>query len=444
MYDAGDTRFLQPVRLAVDSNGVPVDTISCGGGYYYRAFGAPIGAIYTFHIVSLPTGMVAACPAGGSWSDTVTMLVNNYPTQYIGVVCTTTSAHDLSVHTTRPLTGRFDQSGNIYVRNTSCTPVDAVVTLYFSPKWHFTGAAIPAAFSSTATSITWHVAGINANTSAVPYHISYELFANPTTGPLTVGDTVHTHASVAPTSGDANPGDNDEYVIDTVSSAFDPNAMWVSPTGTILSGTQLKYTVNFENTGNAPATNIYVLDTLSDKLAINSLTIVSASHEMNTTLIKSGGYNIMKFDFPQINLLDSSHHGLCDGAFMYTIRTLTGLPDGTIIPNRAGIYFDNNEVVMTNEVRNTIGTPAATSVADVNHAPDVAVFPNPATDRLIVRMDEGAYSSFAITNTVGQTLLVKDVSSRETVSDISTIRAGLYYITLKGDNGTRTLKFVKM
>jgi uncharacterized repeat protein (TIGR01451 family) len=306
----------------------------------------------------------------------------------------------------------------------------------------FTGSANPPAYSSTATSVTWHIAGINANTSVDPYHISYLLYYNISTGPLTVGDTVHTYTIVNPTTGDANISDNDELVIDTVSSSFDPNAMWVSPQGMIVSGTKLKYTVNFENTGNDTATNIYVLDTLSDKLDYKSLEIISASSEMNTTLIKSGGYKIMKFDFPQINLPDSSHHGLCDGSFVYTINTLTGLPNGTVIPNRAGIYFDNNDVVMTNDVYNVIGTPSGTAI--VNPEPGVEVFPNPATDRLIVRIDAGAYSSFTITNALGQTFISSGINNKQTTTDISSLRAGLYYITFKGENGTRTLKFVKL
>ncbi len=370
------------------------------------------------------------------------MLVNNYPDQYVGVVCSASSPFDLSIYTTRPLTGMYDQGGNIYVRNTSCTPQTATVTLTFSPKWHFTGISSPAASSSTGNNITWNLPAMDANTTLVPYHISYLLLYNPATGFLTPGDTVQTHAEVDPIVGDANMADNTEFVVDTVTSSFDPNEMWVSPAGNILSGTRLRYTVNFENTGNAPARNIYVLDTLSENLDYRSLNMISASAELNTTLIKTGGYHIMKFDFPNINLLDSSHHGLCDGEFIYTINTKTGLPDGTIIPNRAGIYFDGNTVVMTNEVKNVIGTPL--SVAKVSDGPAISIFPNPAVQSLAISLQGAGYATFTISDAIGQLRLAGNLTGATTHTDLTALRAGLYYITFRGEAGVKTLQFVKM
>jgi hypothetical protein len=86
---------------------------------------------------------------------------------------------------------------------------------------------------------------------------------------------------------------------------------------------------------------------------------------MNVSVINTGGLNIAKFDFPNIKLLDSAHHGLNDGMFIFKIEARTTVADGTTIPNRVGIYFDYNPVVMTNEVTNIIGIAPITGPNDV-------------------------------------------------------------------------------
>ena len=110
----------------------------------------------------------------------------------------------------------------------------------------------------------------------------------------------------------------------------------------------------FENTGNDTAHNIYVMDTLSSNVNPSSLRILASSAEMNIIPIRAGALNIIKFDFPNIQLLDSTHHNKCDGMVMFTINTFDGLPDGTAIFNHAGIFFDDNPVVMTNIVEDMI------------------------------------------------------------------------------------------
>ena len=88
---------------------------------------------------------------------------------------------------------------------------------------------------------------------------------------------------------------------------------------------------------------------------LHSLRLVSATAAMNIALLTDGGYNVVKFDFPGINLLDSSHHNECDGMVIYTVKTRPGVSDGDTVSNYAGIYFDDNPAIMTNTAINTIG-----------------------------------------------------------------------------------------
>ncbi len=80
----------------------------------------------------------------------------------------------------------------------------------------------------------------------------------------------------------------------------------------------------------------------------------------------------------------------------------------------------------------------------LNHTPNLSIYPNPATDELTIKMDQGVYNSFVITNTMGQVFIQQSLTTPQTTLNIKTFAPGLYYITLRGDNGTKTQNFVKM
>ena len=278
----------------------------------------------------------------------------------------------------------------------------------------------------------------------------YILWNNPTTGLLTSGDTVHEHIQVTPLTWDANPLNNVETDIDTVRGSCDPNEMSVTPAGCIpytTDSTQLQYTINFENTGTDTAFNIYVMDTLSNYFDPKSLQIVMASAVMNIDIQKHDYYYVVRFDFPNINLLDRSHHNECNGAVIFTIKTMAGLPMGTQIFNHAGIFFDYNPVVMTNTAATTFGgcpaiLPLISPIQSTNNS--VEIYPNPTTDELTIKTGNGVYTSFTISNSIGQVMMHNPVSSAQTKVNVKTLPAGLYYITVRGEDGSKVMKFVKM
>ena len=341
-FDSTEYLNCQPILTEVDSNGVPVDTISAMSGFYYTAYGLP-GDIYTFRPVVVPSGLLISCPGTGIISDTLSTISYMRAPQYFGLNCLSSTSFDLAIHATMRA-GRHAFSGIINVQNTFCTPTDATVTMDFSPRYGFVS-SMPAPTSVVGNRVTWVLHGITAS-YLLGGIISYRLEVPGTW--LTPGDTIQTKVHVSPTAGDADTTNNDCFEIDTVRSSYDPNEMDVKPGGYIPAGSKLLYSITFENTGNDTAKNIYVMDTLSDNVDVNSFRIISSTNAVKVATIRSGGHNIIKFDFPNINLLDSSHHNLCDGNLMFNINTKAGLPNGTLIFNHAGIFFDDNPVVMTN------------------------------------------------------------------------------------------------
>ena len=432
-----------PIMIKVDSAGIPVDTLSVTSGIHYSMLG-PTGTIYSFIVMS--SSLHVSCPTSGILYDTS----GYYSDKQIGLSpsCTGSIFPDLFVYDVIPVTGENDQCGHIYAGNNLCTPTDAIVTLHYSPKYSVDmgGGILDVSrtpTSYTSSSVIWNLTGLSAATG--PVDLFYAIWGGLTGHLFTPGDTIHSYVTITPTSGDVDVTNNSEIILDTVKAGCDPNEMSVNPAGCIYSNvsTQLQYTIHFMNVGNDTAFNIHVMDTLSDNVDPKSLRIVMASNTMNIALFNDGAHNIVKFDFPQINLLDSAACPQCSGAVIFSINTKPGLPDGATVFNHAGVFFDYNPVVMTNTVENVTGCAVA-SVKNETPLRNISIFPNPTTDELTIKMDQGSYNAVTITNDIGQEILIQPLTLSQTKVNLSQLPSGMYYVTFRGDNGTTVQKFVKM
>ena len=439
--DSGDIFLSQPTLVEIDSNGNPIDTISTTTGFYYNAFGNT-GDIYSFKVISAPGNFHVSCPVNGVVYDTLGAL--SIPTRYMGMQCSGGNNFDLSAYAVVHVTGVNDQWGYVYGQNSYCHPVNATLTLDFSPE--YSGYVDAAGATVSGSTITWN---LNSLTSTLPGPWSVIYGVHKGASPVPIGDIVTTTIGITPTAGDINTTNNTEIIYDTVKGSCDPNEMWVTPEHCIpdaAQSVQLRYTFMFENVGNDTAHNIHVMDTLSDNVDISSMRLLMSSHQMNISKLKDAlGHNILKFDFPNINLLDSSHHGECDGTVMFNINTKPGLVAGTHIYNRAGIYFDYNDVVMTNQVDNLIGCFPANvgNTSTATNSPNV--YPNPATTIVTINADSRNFDSYTITNSVGETMISGKLILQSTDVNIKNLAAGLYFVNIKGKQGNVVVrKLLKM
>jgi hypothetical protein len=438
----GTEPFLaQPVRTEVDSNGTPVDTITAANGFTYIAYGNP-GDSYSFRILSLPTTVYASCPSTGINTQVLPVAGVSSPVNWFALNCSAGTTPDMEVTAYVPVTGPNDQWGHIYVRNNNCFPANATVDLTFSPKYIYTYGAKPVPATVAGNNLTWNIPSLSTNVTSVT-DIYYVVWHNPSTGYLVGGDTVREHFIISSASGtDTNPANNAIIKIDTVRASCDPNLIEVNPPECFDGDTTFKFSVHFENTGNDTADNIYVLDTLSDYLDPATLAVQFNSHEMYLTKSTYNTHTIFRFDFPNIKLLDSSQHGLCDGLFTYTIRPKTGLPNGTDIESRVGIYFDYNDVVMTNTVVNKKGCPPPNTVSPVADNRMAMLYPNPANESVTINAISD-YSSYTITNYIGQAVVEGRIQNVQTKVDVSKLSPGVYILTLRGEQKLERLKFLK-
>ena len=172
-----------------------------------------------------------------------------------------------------------------------------------------------------------------------------------------VGTMLNASASVTAVAGETNTANNSDAVSQTVSSSYDPNLKEVSPVGYgsvgyITNSELLKYTIQFQNTGNDTAFNITVADTLSSALDKYSMQILDAS---NNYWYEFKNPDVVLFHFDNIMLPDSATNEEASHGFIkFSIAQKPGNPPGTIIHNRADITFDFNTPVATNSVMNTI------------------------------------------------------------------------------------------
>ena len=226
--------------------------------------------------------------------------------------------------------------------------------------------------------------------------------------------------------------------------SFDPNDKEGFPGGVgdnniIGPNIPIEYRIRFQNTGNDTAFNVFIIDTIdTEVLNLASFQSGSASHEFTYSISEFG---IITYRFDNIFLPDSNVNlEASNGYFTFTIDQKPDLPDGTLIPNFADIYFDFNEPIRTNTYVHTVDRqiPLKTSVTEVELAAKetlVEVYPNPINNRLYWRYtreksDVISAQIVTITGAVIQTLPIHDITDLPLVLD-----AGVYFVKFLFENG---------
>lgn len=247
------------------------------------------------------------------------------------------------------------------------------------------------------------------------------------------GNSICVSVTVTPTS-DINPSNNIYQYCYDVTNSYDPNYKETYPEH-VPPGYQdwLTYTIHFQNTGNASAIDIKLIDTLSNNLDLNTFSVINNSHPLITSLAG----NKLLFKFNNINLPDSASNPAGSIGFVqYKIKPLPNLPGGTQIKNRAHIYFDFNAPIATNtSTNNFILTTGLNASKQSNQ---ISVYPNPNSGNFVVETKEKI--TIELFDVFGKTILYQQISEGKTKIDISGYANGIYF--LKTDK-TNYLKIVK-
>ena len=419
--------------------------ITVEGEHFFRAgISGPNGEFR----YSVPEGeyTVKAQPPGAGWelceNEFNVIMDANQLTDTIDFLSQATApCANLSLDLSTPLLRRcFENYYTIRVRNTGPqASTGTSLVLYLDPFFEFHSATIPYQ-QIDATTVSFDMGTLELNAD-ITFRIYFQLSCQAELG--------LEHCLSGKISGDnACPAER-TFVSEcqTNIGSFDPN----DKRSFNQSGREsdqvdkdefITYHIRFQNTGTDTAFTVRIIDPLSTSLDLSSLEMLSSSHPY-TYEITDGPALVA--DFKHILLPDSTTNEPASHGFLkFRVKPLPSFDYGTTIPNKADIFFDFNEPVLTNEVVTAI-LPAV----GVHEQPEqihFTVYPNPAKNKLELQIDEthrNLVDSWVIYDSQGriaiQALYLHDVSL-----NITSLTPGVYTLVLLNNKkmiGSKT--FVK-
>jgi uncharacterized repeat protein (TIGR01451 family) len=422
---------LKNIKVKKYKNGVlnHQEYISLSG---YYSFDADITDSIDVVVDTLGLPLNVSCPVIGRRSAKLTLGDSMFYNQDFGIKC---KGVDLGINAiygtfrkgfTRPLLIRAGDLSSIY--NLNCSDgtsgtVTTTITGAASYSAPYPDALTPSSVSGS--TITYTISDFGA----IDLNSAFNIWVK-TDSAAVVGSNICINSIISTTATDINHFNDTLNYCGNVVNSFDPNDKLVYPTNTTGIDEWLTYTINFQNTGTDTAYHIIVRDTLDSYLNLGSFTYLASSH--NPQIDIDG--NAVMFNFPRINLVDSLHNEAeSHGWVQYKIKTLAALPPLVTIKNKASIYFDDNDPVVTNTTSN-INT--SLSIRSHYQMSAFKIYPNPASSNITIEATETG--EFKMFNLLGSEVYHATVSKSNTITNISLpkLANGLYIYQFSSDVGT--------
>lgn len=238
---------------------------------------------------------------------------------------------------------------NVSVMNVGSVPLNGRVTVQHEER-SMVKNFNPALLSITDTTITWQIAQL------LPGQVFKPSYQARIPNPISNNDSLHFTIRVY----DANDSllfiEKLAYLIRC---SYDPNDLQVRPDrigedNLTLRTESLTYQVRFQNTGNDTAFYVRIDDVLHKDIDRRSLMLIDASHKGRMILCSN---DTLCYIMDTIQLVDDkTNYEASQGYVVFTAKTKFDIAEGTVVPNQAHIFFDANDPVITNAVKNTIVT----------------------------------------------------------------------------------------
>ena len=230
--------------------------------------------------------------------------------------------------------------------------------------------------------------------------------------------------------------------------SFDPNDKTASPVGfgenhLLEANVPIDYLIRFQNTGTDTAFKVVVIDTLAEWLDPASIELGASSHPYTFEMSGSreDGGVILKFIFDNIMLPDSNINEVASHGFVkFHIAQMPELPIGTRIENKAAIYFDLNEPIITNVAWHTIGEDFYPTVNSTTSKwlPDVSLdmSPNPYSTAALIKLNgiEKGDFQLKIFDLTGKVLLEDSFSENKYLLQQDGLQSGVMVVGIYQNN----------
>lgn len=247
-----------------------------------------------------------------------------------------------------------------------------------------------------------------------------------------------TTANIATTNSECDVVNNNASDCHNIISSCDPNGIEVqsqiSNNGYVLqenitASDTLAYIIRFQNTGTDTAYTVVVRDTLSNYLNPASIELDAASHPYTFRIYENG---ICEWLFNDILLPDSTTNEIASHGFIkFKVKQASNNNLGTKILNRAAIWFDYNQAVITNTTTNIIPLVTNTENLAVKNL-DAKIYPNPfSTSATISLSEELVNGEIIIYDLLGSEVkILKNISSKQINIERNSLMNGLYFYSI--------------
>ncbi len=225
---------------------------------------------------------------------------------------------------------------------------------------------------------------------------------------------------------------------------------------------QTYYLQNFKKTANGAQKDVaYLLP------AQSITTFVSPLPNAAPTINPLGNQKVNKNSAEHVVLLTGITDGgegnqtititptvLTGGAIISNVHVDYNSPENTaklyytVVNEKSGFASIKIEVADNGAVNNKIAINCnvevltTTDVTVVNECA-LKIYPNPASSYINLSLPNSTYKSVSIVNLLGETILVQNINSVNQQINIDNLKAGLYFIQVKNENGVLTKQFFK-
>jgi uncharacterized repeat protein (TIGR01451 family) len=432
-YDTSDLQTNNiPVKLFDSQNNFITMTYSLNGSYNFNAL--PIGN-YQVKIETNGLPYSIGCGQSGTQSISLNTVSQSFTGINFSIDCNVTDL-PIQVNTSgwvfpgqfHTLNTNILSNANLYnLYCGSATYSGLVAITVTGPVTYFSSAIGALTPSVNGNVYTYNIADFNSlNVNSLGL-----IFTTDTTAQA--NDQICVNVEVSSIPIDVDSTNNIYNFCYQVVNSYDPNMKEVYPVN-VLPGYDdwFTYTIHFQNTGNAPAFNIRLRDTLDNNLDLSSFEMLGYSHP---AIISMNG-NILTIRFNNIMLPDSTtdYEGSL-GYFQYRLKPLQNLPVGTQIENTAYIYFDYNAPIITNTTQNNF--QIVTDLNSIsNNQSDFLIYPNPSNGIFNFK-DTKNIKQVEVYNLLGEQILAQ---GNQKQINLSGFAKGIYYARI---NGEVVVKLVK-
>ncbi len=261
---------------------------------------------------------------------------------------------------------------------------------------------------------------------------------------LNNNDLLTSTAIISIAQNDTNPSNNQFIFSEQVRGSYDPNEKTVSENKLtnidVSNNKSLHYTIRFENEGTDTAFSITILDTLSDKINLNSFKSIASSHPYQLSIKDN---NILTFYFKNILLPPKSvNASTAHGFISYEIKPDKNLVINDNIKNTAHILFDYNLPITTNTTTTQI--QLVSSIINKSLQDKILIYPNPAREQITIQLKNILLNnaSIKLTDVSGNIILSQKTTEHNISLDVHSLASGTYFLIFENDHQVQTSKFI--